>query len=370
MTTTRQKVGQATMIGISGKSLTEGEKKFIVQNNIGGITLFSRNIETPQQLHKLTTEIQALRNQQPDKAPLLIAIDMEGGRVARLKAPFTQWPPLKKIGDLDSASIAFKFAESMGTELQAIGVNLDFAPCVDILTNPQNILIGDRALSTDAEAVGKLASALVRGYIKSGVIACAKHFPGHGNTIIDSHFDLPVEDVSLETLIARELSPFKKTFRARLDMVMTAHILYKNIDAEWPATLSKKILSEILRKECGYRGLVISDDLDMKALRKLYEPGVIAVRALEAGINILLYCNEAETPEMGLDAIDKALADKRISMDAVENNYQLMLKLKKSKVKQIDPLPLPEAARIIGHPDHLALSKAIASGQIPEGMTT
>lgn len=370
MATVRQKVGQATMIGISGKTLTEDEKKFITENNIGGVTLFSRNIETPQQLHKLTTELQALRNKQADRAPLLIAIDMEGGRVARLKAPFTQWPPLKKIGDLDSPSVAFKFAESMGAELQAIGVNLDFAPCVDVLTNDKNTIIGDRSLSTDPEIVGKIASALVRGYIKSGVIPCAKHFPGHGNTLLDSHFDLPIEEVSLQTLITRELSPFKKAFRARLDLVMTAHILYKNIDPEWPATLSKKILTDLLRNECGYRALVISDDLDMKALRNLYDPSFIAVKAIDAGINILLYCNEFDTPPQGLDAIEKAVTDKKLSMESIENNYQMMLKLKKAKIKQIDPLPLSEASRIIGHPDHLALSKAITLGQIPEGLTT
>src|SRR5690606_25002839 len=135
-------------------------------------------------------------------------------------------------------------------------------------------------------------------------------------------------------------------------------------------TLSKTIINDLLRNECGYRALVISDDLDMKALRNLYDPGTIAVRSIEAGINVLLYCNEPETPPMGLDAIEKALADKKLSTDVIENNHQLMLKLKKAKIKQIDPLPLPEAARIIGHPDHLALSKAIAAGQIPEGLTT
>lgn len=370
MISLRQKVGQATIIGVSGHTLTNDEKKFIIDNNIGGVILFSRNIESPQQLHKLISEIQGLRHKTPDKAPLFVSIDMEGGRVARLKAPFTQWPPLKKIGDLDSASLAFKFAESMGTELRAMGINIDYAPVVDVLTNPQNVLIGDRSLSTDPEAVGKLASAVVRGYIKAGILPCAKHFPGHGNTIIDSHFDLPIEDVDLNTLKERELIPFKKTFRARLDLVMTAHILYKNIDPEYPATLSKKIINEIARGECGYRGLILSDDLDMKALRKLYDPGTIAVKAIEAGINILLYCNEPESPPQGLDAIEKALSDKTLSSAFIEESYQQVLKLKKAKIAQPDPLPLNEAARIIGHPDHLALSKAIASGQIPEGLTT
>lgn len=370
MTTLAQKLGQTTIIGISGTSLTDDEKKFIVDHNIGGVILFSRNIESPQQLHKLNSEIQSLRHKMPDKAPLIISIDMEGGRVARLKAPFTQWPPIKRLGDADSPSLAFKFAESMGTELQAIGINLDYAPCVDVLTNPQNTLIGDRSLSTDPEIVGKLASAIVRGYIKAGVIPCAKHFPGHGNTIIDSHFDLPVEEVTMETLVARELQPFKKAFRARLDLVMTAHILYKNIDPEWPATLSKKILEDVLRKEAGYRQLVISDDLDMKALRNLYDIETIAVKAVEAGINVLLYCNEPESPPRGLAAIEKAMTDGKLSSAGVEDSYKRVLQMKKARITQIDPLPLNEASRIIGHPDHLSLAKAIQTGDIPAGLTT
>lgn len=358
------------MIGVQGKSLTEDEKLFLTKNNIGGVTLFGRNIESPQQLHKLVTELHNLRHKTVERAPLFVAIDMEGGRVARLKPPFTQWPPLGKLGAMDSASVAFKFAESMGVELKAMGINIDFAPCVDVLTNPKNELIGDRALSSDPEIVSKIASALVRGYIKSDIIPCAKHFPGHGNTVIDSHFDLPVEEVTIETLRERELIPFKKTFKARLDLVMTAHILYKNIDPEWPATLSKIIMEDLLRKECGYRGLIVSDDLDMKALTKLHSVEKIAVRAVLAGCNVLLYCNDPKTHVVGLDAIEKALIDGEIPPDLIDKNYQMVMAVKKAKIKQPDPLPLAEVARLVGHPEHLALSKAIASGQIPEGLTT
>lgn len=370
MASLREKIGQTMMIGLQGKTLTEDERQFLTKNNIGGVTIFGRNIESPQQLHKLLTDLHSLRHKTADRAPLFVAIDMEGGRVHRLKPPFTQWPALAKLGALDSAAVAFKFAESMGVELRAMGINIDFAPCVDVLSNPGNDLIGDRALSTDPEAVAKLASALVRGYIKSEVIPCAKHFPGHGNTIIDSHFDLPVEEVTIETLRERELVPFKKTFRARLDLVMTAHILYKKIDPEWPATLSKIIIEDLLRKECGYRGLVICDDLDMKALTKLHSVERIAVRAVEAGCNILLYCNDPKTHAIGLDAVEKAVMDGQLSMDLIDRNHGMVLELKKSKIKNPDPLPLPEAARLVGHPEHLALSKAIASGQIPEGLTT
>ena len=171
MANLRKLIGQTFIIGISGTSLTSEEKKFIVDNNIGGVVLFSRNIEDPKQLHSLCAEIQSLHHQSPDKAPLFISIDMEGGRVARLKAPYTQWPPVKNLGDMDSPSLAFKFAQAMGDELFATGINLDFAPCVDTLTNEANELIGDRSFGSDPDLVGRLGSALVRGYLKSNIIA-------------------------------------------------------------------------------------------------------------------------------------------------------------------------------------------------------
>jgi beta-N-acetylhexosaminidase len=152
--------------------------------------------------------------------------------VARLKEPFTRWPALKKIGDLDSPSVAFNFALGMGQELKAVGINFDFAPCVDVFTNPANKVIGDRSISSDPELVAKMASALVRGYMKAEVITCAKHFPGHGNTLLDSHEELPIEEVGLERLHQIELIPFKKAFRSRVDSVMISHILFKSIDAK------------------------------------------------------------------------------------------------------------------------------------------
>src|SRR6478752_7151566 len=149
----RHIIGQHFFIGISGHALTADEKKFITENNIGGICLFGRNVADPKQVHDLSSEIQSLRHKQADKAPLFIGIDMEGGRVHRLKAPFTVWPPLKKLGDLDAPTVSFHFANRMGQEMKSVGINLDFAPCVDVFTNPANTVIGDRAISSDPESV-------------------------------------------------------------------------------------------------------------------------------------------------------------------------------------------------------------------------
>lgn len=361
----RQQIGQQMIIGIKGLHLEKEEADFIVENNIGGVIFFGRNVESPEQVRELVLEIQSLRARMKDKAPLFVSIDMEGGRVHRLKPPFTKWPALASIGKIDSTSVAFRFAQAMGDELKAVGINLDYAPCIDIFTNPQNTVIGDRALSTKPEAVARLGSALVRGYIKAGVIPCAKHFPGHGDTLIDSHEGLPVEEKSLKELDAVEFEPFKKAIRARLDLIMAAHIKFPKIDPEWPASLSEIFLRQVLRDQLRYRGLVITDDLDMGALKNNYPKSLIAVRALKAGCNVLLYCNEPDSPSIAIDAISKAVADKELDAKIIAENHRAVLDLKKEKLTSADPASLEDVSRIIGHPDHLRLAKAIAAGAVP-----
>lgn len=358
-------IGQQIIIGLKGTTLLKEEADFIVENNIGGIILFARNVEAPAQVRELCSQLQALRHRMPDKAPLLISIDMEGGRVHRLKPPFTQWPSLADVGKIDSTSVAFRFAQAMGEELRSVGINLDYAPSVDIFTNPKNTVIGNRALGTNADIVSRLGSAVVRGYIKAGVIPCAKHFPGHGDTLIDSHMDLPVENKTLEELEAVELEPFKKVFKARLDLVMAAHIKFPKIDPEWPATLSEIFLKKILREKMRYRNLIITDDLDMGALKKNYPKDVIAVRALQAGVNILLYCNEPDSPVIAIDAIKKALSEKKLDMATIEDNAKRVLALKREYLADPDPLPMEDVSRIVAHPDHLRLAKAIVAGEVP-----
>lgn len=363
----RHVIGQHLFIGISGHSLTHEEKKFIVENDIGGICLFGRNVAEPKQVRELCTEIQSLRHKQVDKAPLFIGIDMEGGRVHRLKAPFTIWPPLKKLGDLDAPTVSFQFANRMGAELKAVGINLDFAPCVDVFTNSKNTVIGDRSISSDPEMVAKHSSALVRGYMKAEVITCAKHFPGHGNTIVDSHEDLPVEQLDKARLDSCELIPFKKTFKSRVDMVMTSHIKFPKIDPDWPVTLSEIFIKDIIREEFRYRGLVITDDLGMKAMTSHYGISEVPVRALKAGVDLLLYCNDPEVPPQAIESILEAVAQGTIDEADLRSSYQRILDFKKTKIPHPDPLPMEEVAQIVGHADNLRIAAAIAAGQIPEG---
>ena len=362
-------VGQLTLIGVSGHTLTNDEKKFIVENNISGVVLFGRNVSEPKQIRDLCAEIQSLRHKMYDRAPLFIGIDMEGGRVHRLKKPFTQWPALKNIGDLDAPTVAFHFAHRMGIELMSVGINLDFAPCVDIFTNPQNIIIGDRAISSDPHQVEKMASALVRGYIKSGILSCAKHFPGHGHTLIDSHEELPIEEATIERLHEIELVPFKKALRSRVDMVMTAHILFKNVDPKWPVTLSPLFLKQMIRDELKYHGLIITDDLDMKAMAKHYDKAEIPVRALEAGADLLLYCNEPDSPPIAIESVSNAVGLGRLSRAELESIHRKVLDVKKIKLLSPDPRPIDDAMTVIGCAEHMYLADCIRNQKMPEGLS-
>jgi beta-N-acetylhexosaminidase len=364
----RQKIGATMIVGLQGTSLTAEETKFLVKENIGGVILFKRNFESPKQVFDLTAELRALAKQKPDKTPFLISVDQEGGRVARFRAPFTEWPPMAKVGAIDSATVAFKVAQTIAAELAAVGVNMDFAPSVDVLTNPANTVIGDRSLSSNAENVAKLGSAMVRGFIKAGVIPVAKHFPGHGNTLIDSHEELPVENKSLADLEACELEPFRRVIRARLDFVMSSHILFKNIDPDWPVSLSKIFLTDILRGSLRYRGLIISDDLDMKALTKHHAKGDIAVRALQAGTNVLLYCNEPDSPPIAIDAVEKAVRDGALVEQTISDNASAVVDLKRDlKLDSFVP-KWEDSQAIIGADAHKKLADAVRSGTVPASL--
>jgi beta-N-acetylhexosaminidase len=364
----REKIGPSLIVGIQGTSLASEEAAFLIRENIGGIILFKRNFESPRQLFDLSTELRSVAKRKGDKTPFFISVDQEGGRVARFRAPFTEWPPMGTVGKLDSATVAFKVAQVLAQELSAVGINLNFAPSVDVFTNPQNTVIGDRSLSSDPEIVAKLGSALVRGMIKGGVIPVAKHFPGHGNTLIDSHEELPIENKTLEELDKCELEPFKKVFRARLSVVMSSHLLFPKIDPKWPVSLSEIFLKNILRDQLRYRGLIISDDLDMKALTKHHAKGDIAVRALQAGSNILCYCNEPDSPAIAIDAIEKAVRDKVLPLQLLQDNAARILALKTDSGFDTTPLVWSESEKLIGASAHRALSDAVRAGAVPASL--
>ena len=276
--------GQFIMTGISGETLTEEEKKFLHQENIGGVILFSHNYKNPAQLKELTHSIQGLSRGNP----LFIGVDQEGGRVRRFKNHLTQFPPMYEIGWLNSQKFFFKAHQIMANELKAIGVNLSFAPVCDVLTNPKNKVIGDRAFSSDFQKVAEYVAAAIEGLADGGILSVAKHFPGHGDTVKDSHFDLPVVKKSIEGIKSCELVPFRQAVQSHVDMVLMAHLQIPVIDEKYPTTFSPAAY-HFLRCELQYDGVIISDDMEMKAVSDLLSWKESAIRTLAAGCDLLVY---------------------------------------------------------------------------------
>lgn len=317
-------LGQLVFTGISGLTLLEEEKKFIEKEDIGGVILFSKNFESPAQLAELVNSIQALRKEYP----LFICTDHEGGRVIRFKTHFTQFPPMLDIARLESPKLFFEVATIMSQELLACGINLNLAPVCDIWNNEQNKVIWDRAFGSDHETVSKYISSMIRGFQTNGILSCAKHFPGHGNTAKDSHFDLPIVKKSLEKIREEELQPFIKAIKARVDFVMMAHIIVEEIDSQLPCSLSSRA-HEILRNELKYKGLILSDDMQMKAITDHRGTGEAAAMAIKAGSDLVEYRDMSEAI-IGLEGLKKAQKDKMIRSQDFNDRLGRIEETKKS----------------------------------------
>jgi beta-N-acetylhexosaminidase len=291
--------------------------------SLGGVILFARNIEAPEQVAELSHDVQSLASE----TPLWVSVDQEGGRVARLRAPFTEWPPMAVLGRAGDATLASRFAAALAAELKAVGITLDYAPVLDIHTNPKNPVIGDRALAEDAAMVGKLGAAIVRGLQDNGVAACGKHFPGHGDTAVDSHVELPVVEHPPDRIRRVECVPFRDAIAAGVGFMMTAHVLVPAIDEDQPATLSRRIVYDLLRDELGFEGVILSDDLEMKALAATYSITDAAVQAIAAGCDGVLVCRalvddrgrDIEVQASVLEALVHAVEDGRIPYKRLED---------------------------------------------------
>jgi beta-N-acetylhexosaminidase len=290
---------------------------------LGGVTLFKRNIEAPEQVAELSYDLQALSME----LPLWVAVDQEGGRVARLHAPFTTWPPMATLGRAGDEKLAYRFASALAVELKAVGITLDYAPVLDIHTNPANPIIGDRALGEDAGMVARLGAAIVRGLQEHGVAACGKHFPGHGDTSTDSHLALPIVEHPPDRIRRVECVPFREAIRNDVAFMMTAHILVPALDEQNPATLSRTIVQGLLREELGFSGVILSDDLEMKAIAAAMSIPEAAVRAIAAGCDGVLVCRagssdpvqDAELQGLVLEALVHAVEDGRIPHKRAED---------------------------------------------------
>jgi len=284
----QRRPGQLLFAGFDGLTLPDDLADLVAAGRVGGVVLFARNVESPPQLRAL---VEALHARAPASAPLTVAIDQEGGRVQRCRSPWTEWPPMRRLGECDSVEDTRRVARALGHELADLRIDLDFAPCVDLDDGPAGSVIGDRSFARAPETAARHAAAFVTALQSAGVAACAKHFPGHGATQVDSHERLPRLDRSRDELVADELVPFAAAVRAGVSSVMTAHLLLPKLDADRPCTLSPAVLS-LLRDELRYDGLVFGDDLEMKAIADHFTPAQITRQALEAGVDSLLVCRD------------------------------------------------------------------------------
>jgi beta-N-acetylhexosaminidase len=293
----RSLAARTIIAGIPGPTLDDDARRIVGEWKTGGVILFRRNIVSPEQTHALIQELRALRSE-----PLLVSVDQEGGRVQRVRAPLTVFPPMRVLGDTKDTELALALGGQLGRELKAIGFDMDFAPVVDVDTNAENPVIGDRAFSRVPEDVSKMGCAVSTGLQSAGVYACAKHFPGHGDTREDSHKELPALPHSLERLRSVEWPPFAAAAQAKVASIMTAHVMFPALDITHPATLSEKCLS-VLRQELGFEGAIISDDLEMKAIADRYDVPAAATQAIRAGCDGLLICHTPARIHGAIDAI-------------------------------------------------------------------
>jgi len=283
----RREVGQLLMVGFGGPSIPVELKSLAREFDLGGVVLFARNVESMEQVAGLAAEARALGRSQP----AWVAVDQEGGRVARLKHPFTEWPPASTLGRAGEPALARRFAAALAAELAAVGISMDLAPVLDVATCAANPAIGNRALSDDPDTVARLGVEIIRALQEAGVAACAKHFPGHGDTSVDSHLDLPIVDHPIDRLRSVEFVPFRAAFEAGVAGVLVAHLLVGAIDADQPSSLSGATVQGTIRAELGFDGLVLTDDLHMQAITKRMPAEDAAVVAIGAGADSALLCS-------------------------------------------------------------------------------
>src|SRR5262245_13137679 len=311
----RHEIGQLLMAGFAGPELPVELHSLAHEFSLGGVVFFARNVEDAEQIAEVARKIAEL----PGPLPPWVGVDQEGGRVARFKRGFTQWPPMATLGRSGDQALARRFARALAAELLAVGITLDFAPVLDIFTNPKNTVIGDRALAENAATVASLGVAIIEELQSAGLAACGKHFPGHGDTLSDSHHDLPYVEHDRHRLRAVEFEPFRAAINADVASLMTCHVLVPSIDEERPGTLSPKIVQGLLRDELGFQGLVFTDDMEMKAIAARWPVPRAAVEAIIAGCDAVLVCSgnydlQAET----LEALIKAVEQEEIPYKRVE----------------------------------------------------
>jgi beta-N-acetylhexosaminidase len=351
MATVRQKIAQMIMVGVTGLELSQEEQALFRDYPFGGFILFKHNRSEPLQILSLC---RSLWESAPDEAPF-IAIDEEGGRVHRLPQPFTHFPAAALLGRTRDPDLVYRGGRASAAELRLIGINLDFAPVLDVASNPKNPIIGDRSFGSAPDQVIKFGSAWVRGLRAGGIIPCGKHFPGHGGTDTDSHLSLPVVEKPLEELRTVELAPFVHACRARIESLMTAHVLFRLLDRDYPATLSHRIITGILRQELGYEGVVFGDDMEMKAVTDNYGREEALLRGIGAGLDVFMYCHSQSNALGAFEFIVREVEKEPALRASVEQSYSRIKSLKSRYLRDFTGVADHELAPRLAQLEHQSI---------------
>jgi beta-N-acetylhexosaminidase len=321
-----EKIGQMIFAGISGTTMDTDAKKLINQLHVGGIIFYKNNFENPTQTVQLVNQIKA---ENSSNLPLFLGVDQEGGRVTRLPGALANFPPNKQIGEVNNPEFSYKIGTLLGLELKKIGLNLDFAPVLDINSNPNNPVIGDRSFGNNVEIVSKLGIQTMKGIQSQNVIPTIKHFPGHGDTSVDSHLALPIVNKSLKELMKLELIPFKRAIDQGADVVMVAHILMPELDKNNPASMSKSVITDVLRRQLGFNGVIITDDMTMGAIVEHFDIGKAAVESVKSGSDIILVGHGYDNVEKIRSSLKNAIENGEISQQRINESVERIIKLKR-----------------------------------------
>ena len=356
--TLRELVARLFLGGLPGPTLDPETRRLYAEIPFAGVTLFRANAARPAAMRALARDLHALDR----AAPPLVAIDHEGGRVHRLAPPFTHFPAAAIVAAAGTPAVR-AVATAMGRELAAIDVDLTFAPVLDVASNPANPIIGDRAYGTTPDAAAKHALTTFRALRATGLLTCGKHFPGHGDTATDSHLELPVVPRTRRSLATTELPSFQRAVAARVPMLMTAHVHYPALDPKLPATLSPTNLTRLLRGRFGFRGVIASDDLEMRAIADQWGPGEAAVKALAAGCDLLLFCHRQDWLRTAVEAVERAVSRGQLAEARVTEAYRRVTRLMQWRRRH----RRTERSSVIGCGAHRRLDAAVRRAVAPNG---
>ncbi|WNR45738.1 beta-N-acetylhexosaminidase [Paenibacillus roseipurpureus] len=335
-----EKLGQMVIAGIDGFTLNEQARELITTYHVGGIILYKPNVKDTKQLVDLVNELKLSNNGNP--LPLWLGVDEEGGRVTRLPDEITKTPSSQIIGKTGKPAIAHDIGQLLGKELLAYGLNMDFAPDLDVNSNPKNPVIGDRSFGANATTVSTYGIPMMKGLQEMKVVPVVKHFPGHGDTSVDSHVGLPVVQNDLARLRKLELVPFAEAIRQQADAIMVAHILLPKIDSANPASMSKKIMTDLLRQELGFQGLIMTDDMTMGAIAENYNMSEAAQKSVLAGSNVVMVGHDPEKAMAVLKSLKAAVQAGTIPMATIDQSVAEVVRLKRKYLLQDRPVVAPD----------------------------